>query len=47
MLRNHLKIILKKFQKFFKKHLIYREMCGIILEHAMLLCSKVRRYALM
>ena len=47
MLRNHLKNYFEKIQKFFKKHLIYQEMCGIILEHAMLLCSKVRRYALM
>lgn len=47
MLKCHAEKFLKNFKNFFKKDLIYREMCGILFEHAMLLCSKVRRYALM
>ena len=42
-----LKIILKTFLKIFKKSLQFEIKCGMILEHAILLCSLVRRYALM
>ena len=47
MLRNCIENFFVIFEIFFKKDLIYHEMCGILFEHAMLLCSKVRRYALM